>query len=322
MFIIDTIITPTGETLNDIIGGAGTFSALGARLFSKPNAVGFVVDYGTDTPSHVEAAIEQLGFDLMVHRHSDRPGTRGLNTYRGDTRDFEYLTPKIRVRVDQVPDRFIRSRSFHLICSAERCIALIDELEQAREKLGATDDFITIWEPVPDACVPSARKEFEAAWRMCGIISPNMDEAATLLNVSLENLEEDAKRTRVEEMATEMYKNGAEIVVIRCSSLGAYLFSKESRGWFPAYLTSASQVVDATGGGNTFCGGFVAAMAQGESLEVGMAWGMVAAALAIQQVGLPIKNVLGDTETWNGMTVERMLSIYRQRLNGFREHQD
>ncbi|UZP34577.1 hypothetical protein NXS19_002393 [Fusarium pseudograminearum] len=54
MFIIDDIdFIPPTEPVKDILGGAGTYSALGARLLSPPpksTSVGWIVDQGSDFP--------------------------------------------------------------------------------------------------------------------------------------------------------------------------------------------------------------------------------------------------------------------------------
>lgn len=84
MFILDSIDfpAPTPPAYN-ILGGAGTYSALGARLFSPPpqsRSVGWIVDCGTDFPAaqRAEIAAWQSG---AVMREGERLTTRGWNGY-------------------------------------------------------------------------------------------------------------------------------------------------------------------------------------------------------------------------------------------------
>ncbi len=61
--------------------------------------------------------------------------------------------------------------------------------------------------------------------------------------------------------------------------------------WLPAYHSNKGdtegQVIDPTGGGNTFLGGMGVALARGKGIEEACAWGTVAASFAIEQIGVP-----------------------------------
>lgn len=85
--------------------------------------------------------------------------------------------------------------------------------------------------------------------------------------------------------------------------------------WIPAYHGDPANVVDPTGGGNTFLGGLGVALARGESLEDAVIWGAVAASFAIEQVGVPTLGRDADgREAWNGHNVDARLKEFRQRL--------
>lgn len=85
--------------------------------------------------------------------------------------------------------------------------------------------------------------------------------------------------------------------------------------WIPAYHQDASKVVDPTGGGNTFLGGFAVALARDEDVETAAAWGTVAASFAIEQVGPPVLGKSdGGEETWNGESPTARLIEFQKRL--------
>ena len=72
-------------------------------------------------------------------------------------------------------------------------------------------------------------------------------------------------------------------------------------------------VVDPTGGGNAFLGGFSIGLARGQPILEAVAWGSVAASFAIEQVGTPVLGKDEDgKEVWNGVNVD-------ERLGGFLE---
>ncbi|CAK7271220.1 hypothetical protein SEPCBS119000_004489 [Sporothrix epigloea] len=81
--------------------------------------------------------------------------------------------------------------------------------------------------------------------------------------------------------------------------------------------TKPLQVVDPTGGGNAFLGGFSVAVARGKSLDEAAAWGNIAASFAIEQVGMPVlgKDAEGQ-ETWNGVRVDDRYAAYETLLRG------
>lgn len=314
MFIIDTIITPTGETLTDIIGGAGTFAAIAARMFTSPLETGFIVDYGSDTPDFVENTINSFQFAAEIRRDHTRKCTRGLNTYVDGVRMFEYLTPKIRITGGQLPPAFLASASFHLICGPQRCLEIVEELNALRRASGSSEELITVWEPVPDSCIPEDRALFEQAAKVVDVLSPNRDEAAGILDYGALPKDDNL----VERMAKELIKAGARTVIIRCAENGAYLADATTTGWFPAYYQDSSFVVDATGGGNAFCGAIAVSLGQRLTIREAISRAAVAAAVAISQIGVPeLVTLEDDSELWNGKEAHEMVLEYQKSISSY-----
>lgn len=85
MFIIDEIhFTPPTPPKFNILGGAGTYSALGARLFSPPPAsksVGWIVDCGSDFPAELREYVKSWETGVVVRETPERLTTRGWNGY-------------------------------------------------------------------------------------------------------------------------------------------------------------------------------------------------------------------------------------------------
>lgn len=79
-----------------------------------------------------------------------------------------------------------------------------------------------------------------------------------------------------------------------------------------------AEVVDATGGGNIYPGGFLQGWkASGDVFEASV-YGYVAASFAVEQIGLPAWELSGGEETWNGVRVIRRLDEYREKLRLFK----
>ncbi|KAI4647202.1 uncharacterized protein J4E79_010353 [Alternaria viburni] len=115
---------------------------------------------------------------------------------------------------------------------------------------------------------------------------------------------------RLETYALEFSKaigpSGSGIVIVRAAK----------SVWLPPYYEpSAVKVIDPTGGGNTYLGGFIAGWkASGDIHEASM-YGNVAASFAIEQIGLPSCEVSDGEEIWNGTRVMERLAEYRARLS-------
>ena len=93
------------------------------------------------------------------------------------------------------------------------------------------------------------------------------------------------------------------------------------RKWLPAYHQDSSNVIDPTGGGNGFLGGFAVGLVRNDGDVVEAArWGSVAASYCIEQVGVPTLQTIISTsmctdEVWNDDSVYDRLEGYRKRTN-------
>lgn len=88
MFIIDEIhfASPKAPVFN-ILGGAGSYAALGARIFSPAptlsRRVGWIVDEGSDFPDEIRDVINSWNTSCKIRSTPERLTTRGWNGYEG-----------------------------------------------------------------------------------------------------------------------------------------------------------------------------------------------------------------------------------------------
>lgn len=82
---IDEIeFAPPKAPVKDILGGAGSYSALGARIFSPPpksKSVGWIVDCGSDFPTELRDVIARWDTGAVIRETPKRLTTRGWNGY-------------------------------------------------------------------------------------------------------------------------------------------------------------------------------------------------------------------------------------------------
>ncbi|PHH58619.1 hypothetical protein CDD81_5026 [Ophiocordyceps australis] len=234
MFIIDDIeFGPRKQPALNVPGGAGTYAALGARLFSPPPlcwSVGCIVDVGSDCPPSLVTLIDSWAMTAVIRRDEGRLTTRGHNTYRGSdqVRSFNYATPKKRITAQDLTSSLLRSRSFHLICSPARCQDLVADIT-CRRKAFACSRPIFVWEPVPDLCTPDYLIACTNTLALVDVCSPNHTELAGFLGQDGIEAETGHVCTTSVESACEHLLASMPLrsyaLVIRAAEKGCYIAS-------------------------------------------------------------------------------------------------
>ncbi|KAL0949572.1 hypothetical protein HGRIS_009621 [Hohenbuehelia grisea] len=265
MFIVDEFAfadedgRPTGKIAAPQIGGGGTYAAIGARIWLQPQQIGMIVDRGHDFPQNIQESLDHFGPEMWHFRDQTCGTTRALNSYKGDHRDFEYLTPRIRITPKDLDGtRIARPTTLHFICSPTRALSIISEVEEIE---GWNPRMI--YEPIPYRCVPDELPSLVKAMSSIFVLSPNAEEALALLSVSEEPSIENIERAAQRFIDIGVGKAGDGFVIIRSGPLGAYVLSRAKGGqWIEAYWTDAQKdkVVDVTGAGNSFLGGLAAGL--------------------------------------------------------------
>ncbi|KIW22388.1 uncharacterized protein PV07_12278 [Cladophialophora immunda] len=354
MFIIDRI-----EYLNNaqapqerIIGGAGTYAALGARLAAgRRHAahVSWIVDMGADFPAEFRGLIEAWRTSCVFRLDGGRMTTTAWNGYGpNELRAFKYLTPKRRLDETSLSDEQVLARAFHMVCSPARCMALVRGVLERRVRLlpgrgPAThaeeeDRPIFVWEPIPDLCTPEELARLREAAACVDVVSPNADEFESFFH---EMPGFSSRERMVENLLGLDGRDGGRqkkplrtALVVREGAHGCTTYVGRTRGFhLPAYHQSKEKVVDPTGGGNTFLGALAMGMAgtttpdeavlqelrlPGESalrekgLLLGLLHATVAAGYAIEQTGMPTVSA-EDGDCWNGEAYPERFRKYIRR---------
>jgi sugar/nucleoside kinase (ribokinase family) len=164
------------------------------------------------------------------------------------------------------------------------------------------------------------------------VVSPNHAELGAFFGYSHPDSKID--RDTVEAHAKTFLDAGAgadsrSAIVVRCGAEGCYIRSQDVNKWLPAYHSpsasssashdaarSGGKVVDPTGGGNGFLGGFAVGLVRsGRDLVEAALCGSVAASYCIEQVGMPrLSHGTGGNDQWNGTDVKGRLNDFKQRI--------
>ncbi|KAG2013910.1 hypothetical protein CC2G_010774 [Coprinopsis cinerea AmutBmut pab1-1] len=323
MFIIDDFSfadehgNPTGKVVDPQIGGGGTYAAIGARIWLHPNNIRMIIDKGRDFPLEIEQKLLQYGKEMWSFR--DQPNaltTRALNSYLGEHRNFQYTTPRIRITPrDLEPLGIVKPRTLHFICSPTRAATIISEVKMVKGW-----EPITIYEPIPDRCVPEELPALKQVLSSISILSPNAEEALSLLSMASTQTRATIERAADSFLDFGIGKENSGFIIIRSGALGAYVKSRSQEGkWIDAYWgdEDRERVVDVTGAGNSFLGGLAAGIlfSEGDVVEA-VLYASVSASFIIEQQGLPVMATDKDSERplWNGECPEERLQKLKKRV--------
>ena len=172
-----------------------------------------------------------------------------------------------------------------------------------------------MWEPRPSSCTPANLGNFRDVMPLVDVFSPNHVELGSFF----EQLSE-VTTTSIEANASRLLKTGFPDrweghLVIRAAELGSLVVSQPGKNfWTPAFYNSDSKIVDPTGAGNAYLGGFAIGLLETSDAVRAAHYGTVAASFALEQVGLPLRSTRDGEELWNGVNPMKRLQEFEGRL--------
>lgn len=117
----------------------------------------------------------------------------------------------------------------------------------------------------------------DAIFKLCDYVTPNESEATGITGVEVSDVATARKAGDV------LLRKGAGAAVITLGSQGALLHTANLSLHIP--IVSAGPVVDTTGAGDAFNGGFAAALARGETPEAAARFGSAVAGISVTRLG-------------------------------------
>ncbi len=261
--------TLIGQSFATVFGGKGANQAVAAaRLGAQVSMVGCV---GSD------AYGEELRGALMVEQIdcqavSTVEGSSGVALIVVDDNSQNAIVIVAGANgalTPQVIDRFdaVLQAADVIICQLEVPDATVGHALKRGRELGK----IVILNPAP------ASRPLPADWyASIDYLIPNESEASALSGLPVDSL------ASAETAATRLIALGAGKVIITLGAQGSMFANGTGFEHFPAPTVKA---VDTTAAGDTFVGGFAAALASGKTEAEAIRFGQVAAALSVTRAG-------------------------------------
>jgi sugar/nucleoside kinase (ribokinase family) len=240
---LDSVETPFGKADN-VLGGSATFFAASASLLTPVQLVGVI---GNDYPEQKLEALAARGVDFEGLERADGPSFRWRGRYRHDLNAAETLETHLGVFshfAPKIPDAF-RNAEFVFLGNIDPRLQL-DVLQQVESPQLVACDTMNFW-------IESRRPELLELLEQVDLITLNDAEARQL-----------TEQANLVKAARWILDRGPEHVIIKKGEHGAFMFTRDTVFFAPAY--PLEDVFDPTGAGDSFAGGFMGYLARNGDL--------------------------------------------------------
>lgn len=260
----DDVETATGK-VTQVIGGAATYAAIAASLFTRARLCAIV---GRDFPAHELEFMQRHGIDVSGVEIAEGKTFRWSGIYSADfvsrkTLDtqlnvFETFQPKLSGEYRQSDYVFLANIHPDLQLSV---------LEQTRKPRLVLCDTMNLW-------IDTQPDRVREVLRRVDVALMNDEEARQLCNTH-----------HLVQAGERLLTMGPHVAVIKKGEHGALLFSQEDYFVAPSYPVDA--ILDPTGAGDAFAGGFVGYLDQTDdlspqNLRKAVIYGSIVASFAVE----------------------------------------
>jgi sugar/nucleoside kinase (ribokinase family) len=275
---LDTTRTPF-RTETRILGGAATFASISSSMFAPTSIVAAI---GSDMPAEHIMALSSKGIDtkgIII--------IQGSKTFHYDS-SFDYdlsnrTTNKTELGVIAgfdpiIPEEYIKSDYVYLANNdPKQNIKILRHFQKPRLVVCDTIEF---W-------INGSRDDVVKMIEMTDGVVINDNEARLL-----------CKEANLAKCAKKIMSWGSKFAIIKKGENGAILFTKEGLV-FPAAAFFLDEIVDPTGAGDSFAGGFLGHIARKgvmdfATMKEAVIYGNVLGSFAVEDFG--IKRLLSITK--------------------------
>ena len=260
----DSVETPQGRA-DMALGGSASYAAIAASYFARPQVVGIV---GEDFQSHHMDRFRDHGVDVRGIEAVAGKTFHWKGRYHENFKDRDTLETALNVfqHFDpSIPEAY-RNTRYVLLGNIDPRLQL-SVLDQTRAARLVAMDTMNFW-------IDTAREPLREVLKRVDLLFINDEEAMQL-----------AEDWTVLGAAEKILRLGPKYVVIKRGEHGAVLFGPDLTLYVPAVLLS--NVVDPTGAGDTFAGGFMGHLSRTgaldrENLARALTWGTVLASFSVE----------------------------------------
>jgi sugar/nucleoside kinase (ribokinase family) len=240
---LDTVETPSGRN-EEGLGGAAMYFSIAASHFAPTHLVGVI---GEDFPEEHVELLASKNIDLDGLERAEGKTFRWAGKYHEDINErdtlhtdlnvFEHFHPKLPVAAQQAQYLFLANIHPSL---------QMEVLQNSQAKFVGLDT-MNLW-------IDIALNDLKAVLAKVDMLVINDAEAKQLTDTS-----------NVIQAAHDIKGLGPKVVVVKKGEHGCLLFTQDGTFAAPAY--PLSDVIDPTGAGDSFAGGFMGHIAEQDSTD-------------------------------------------------------
>lgn len=269
---VDDVYLPDGSVTPDCMGGNALYATLGARLW-EPD-VQMVAPLTPDVPQSTLAAMSRAGFDPRLQPRREGQGMHNRIYYdaEGGRRwentttlaEFDDLSPQ----PGDIPASYLGAKAFLVLAmtltAQEKMVSWLREHTTAIVALDTLEEYVI-----------GNEERLKRLLSRVDICMPSAIEVTRLL-----------KHDDFPAAAQQLAESGPAVVVIKNGKDGALVYDRDAGELF-IQSAQSGPVVDTTGAGDAFCGGFMAAYVQsGGDLQQAARAGSISASYAVASFGM------------------------------------
>ena len=240
---LDSVETPFGKA-DEVLGGSANYFAASASHQTAVQLVGVV---GSDYPMEKLEPLRARGVDFAGLERAEGESFRWRGRYRHDLNSAETLETRLGVFSHfkpKIPEQFTDAQYVFLANIDPRL--QLEVLSQVKKPKLVACDTMNFW-------IESRRSDLIELIQHVDLITLNDGEARQL-----------TEQANLVQAARWILARGPRTVLIKKGEHGAFMFTKDSLFFAPAYPLES--VFDPTGAGDSFAGGFMGWLARTNDL--------------------------------------------------------
>ncbi len=278
----DDIETPYGHA-EKVVGGAATYITLAASYFTKNPKIVSVI--GDDFPQQELDFMQSRGIDLTgLQVKKGEKSFFWAGRYHQDMNGRDTLDTQLNVLADfdpVLPENYKQGVDFLMLGNLTPAVQMrvLEQLPQ-RPKLVALDT-MNFW-------MDTALEELKAVIKKIDILTINDEEARQL-----------SGEHSLVKAAHKIHDMGPRYLVIKKGEHGALLFENDNVFFAPAL--PLAEVIDPTGAGDTFAGGFMGYLTRTgdlsfDNMKRAVIYGSALASFCVEKFGIERLKHLSNKE--------------------------
>lgn len=268
---IDDIVTWQEEIHLGVTGGAGLHALSGCRVWNEH--LGIIASVGEDVNPFL-SELHSMGIDTggLVYTQPKtnrawqvfQPGDLRVEIMRDPSAPFVQAIPEF----DKLPAPFRQAVGYHILWNDtdKPLVAVLQEIRQMNPYCAI------VLEPSPADCFKPVAF-FKEIFPFIDGFSPSHSEAQSILTID-----------SPVDIVREFLRMGCRAVALRMGALGS--LAGDHSGKIYHVPIAEAKIVDVTGAGNAYAGGWLCGLAQHRSMAESLTMASVSASFELEQYGL------------------------------------